>query len=921
MSPRPDTSNVRLPEIPALIAGPGGALFLSLDGEITEIALADAPARLDGIAPLVCHRRSVARWLNAGQFPAYDILELFAFVRPAQFCVPTVRGVADALGLDRPQSPDKEAAALFTAANRLLSELSRAKSPAKEIAAAMTQAGWSWGQAVLAALNGDGPKEAPESTTRATGMRIWNRLSEWSEHAPTPPPSHVAVESQETADRLSQLLGTSAEHRPEQIEYSDFVRTSFAPAEDAAEPHVVVAEAGTGIGKTVGYLAPATLWAQKNTGAVWISTFTRNLQRQLDGELDRVYPDSTEKSLKAVVRKGRENYLCLLNYEEAVGQLALRREDAVALGLVARWALATRDGDMIGGDFPAWLGDLLGQAQTVGLTDTRGECIYAACSHYGKCFIERSIRRARRAEVVVANHALVMTQAALGGGDDAYLPTRYVFDEGHHLLDAADSAFSAFLSGREMSELRRWLLGAEGRRRARARGLQDRIGDLIADDEEEVEAVMAVLKAAHLLPNQGWLERLAAGNPVAAAEQFLVLVRQQVYARDRDPGLSYDMETEVTPPISGLIEAATELHQGLGGLLAPLQQLIKRLLVKLDAEADQLDTATRQRIEGLARSLERRARLPLENWRAMLSALDGDTPPDFVDWFAVERIAGHDFDLGMHRNWIDPTVPFTEQVVRPSHGVLMTSATLRDVTKDDDADWRSADIRTGAHNLVRPAERAAFPSPFDYGAMTRVLVVTDVDKNDAAQVAAAYRELMRASGGGAIGLFTSIARLRGVYDRLVAAGLMDEMLLLAQHVDPLDTGTLVDIFRAEEDACLLGTDAVRDGVDVPGRSLRMLIYDRVPWPRPTILHKARKTAYGAGYDDMLTRLKIKQAFGRLIRGAKDRGVFVLLDRALPSRLHSAFPDGVTVERIGLADAVSDAGEFLTNLEAAAPIRS
>ena len=113
--------------------------------------------------------------------------------------------------------------------------------------------------------------------------------------------------------------------------------------------------------------------------------------------------------------------------------------------------------------------------------------------------------------------------------------------------------------------------------------------------------------------------------------------------------------------------------------------------------------------------------------------------------------------------------------------------------------------------------------------------------------------------------------------------------LYAQHVDGLDTGTLIDIFRAEEDACLLGTDAVRDGVDVPGRSLRLIVFDRVPWPRPDILHRARKACFGgAAYDDMLTRLRLKQAFGRLVRRADDTGVFVLLDPRLPSRSAAPF---------------------------------
>jgi ATP-dependent DNA helicase DinG len=120
----------------------------------------------------------------------------------------------------------------------------------------------------------------------------------------------------------------------------------------------------------------------------------------------------------------------------------------------------------------------------------------------------------------------------------------------------------------------------------------------------------------------------------------------------------------------------------------------------------------------------------------------------------------------------------------------------------------------------------------------------------------------------------------------------------------LDTATLVDIFRAEENSCLLGTDAVRDGVDVPGRSLRLIVFDRVPWPRPDILHKTRKAHFGGRtYDDMIARLRLKQAYGRLIRRADDRGIFVLLDPMMPSRLGGAFPDGVEVERVGLAEAV------------------
>ncbi len=140
--------------------------------------------------------------------------------------------------------------------------------------------------------------------------------------------------------------------------------------------------------------------------------------------------------------------------------------------------------------------------------------------------------------------------------------------------------------------------------------------------------------------------------------------------------------------------------------------------------------------------------------------------------------------------------------------------------------------------------------------------------------------------------------------------------LFAQHQDAMDTSTLVDIFREEEDSVLLGTDAVRDGVDVPGRSLRLIVFDRVPWPRPDLKHKARKKAFGGSkYDDMLTRLKLKQAYGRLLRRETDFGVFVMLDSMMPTRLTSAFPPGVEIHRLGLKDAIALTRNFIAEKEA------
>ena len=155
----------------------------------------------------------------------------------------------------------------------------------------------------------------------------------------------------------------------------------------------------------------------------------------------------------------------------------------------------------------------------------------------------------------------------------------------------------------------------------------------------------------------------------------------------------------------------------------------------------------------------------------------------------------------MHRRWIDPTAPFAAEVAEPAHGLLVTSATLRDSAREPEEAWQAAELRTGAQHLAAPAIRAAAPSPFDYPAQTRALVVTDVRRDSAGQVAAACRSLFLAAGGGALGLFTAVARLRAVHGLLAepldAAGIP----LIAQHVDRMDVATLIDIFRAEPDSC------------------------------------------------------------------------------------------------------------------------
>ena len=912
MTPIPDIAAARpivparilRPSAPALALGYAHAAWLTQDGEIERLDAVEAAQRVRAHAPILCHARAAARRLGIDSFAALDLLELYAFVRPAADLVPTPRGLATALGLTAPFSLEDEALTLMRATEALLAELAaNGDGDAKAIAQHMAASGWLWGGAVTAALAG-----VPSGET--AGLAAWRRIGEWVEQAPEPPAGHEPVEEAEARRRLAELLGADAEPRPQQADYAAAASAAFRPREAPDEPMAVLAEAGTGVGKTMGYIAPASLWAEKNDGAVWISTYTRNLQHQIDDELDRLYPDRIEKHRRVVLRKGRENYLCLLNFEEAVAALPMRPATAAGVGLMARWIAATGDGSLVGGDFPGWLPDLIGRGRSLGLADRRGECIHSACPHYRRCFIEKSVRRARRARLVVANHALVMVQAAWGGLDADDVPTRYVFDEGHHVFHAADNAFSLDLTGQETIELRRWLLGVEGGP-GRARGLRRRVEDLVAGNVAAERALADAQAAARILPGEHWLRRLQEGSPYGETEIFLAHLRRQVLARAEASDTAYSIETEARPPVEGLIEAASSLRMALRRIAQPLETLAKLLAKRLDDEAETLDPGTRQRLDATARGLRRRLDGDLAGWQAMLGDLAKEKTENLVDWFAIDRIDGHEVDIGMRRHWIDPTKPFIELVAKPAQGLLITSATLTDGTGDPVADWAAAEMLTGARHLTRPALRARVPSPFDYGAQTRVFVVTDVKRDDVNQVAAAYRSLFLAAKGGALGLFTAITRLRAVYARIAAPLEQAGLPLLAQHVDAMDTATLVDIFRAEEDACLLGTDAVRDGVDVPGRSLRLIVFDRVPWPRPDILHKARRAEFGgASYDDRLTRLRLRQAFGRLVRRAGDTGVFVLLDSRLPSRLLGAFPGDVVVERVGLKEAVEKTRDFL-----------
>lgn len=964
-------------EAPALIASPGVSSLLTPDGEILTLPNKElSPLLRNFPPPLLVHGPESLKLLNLPPEPQpapwLDLLELFLFVYPARTATPTPRGLAINLGLldetdDRTIQPDS----LYKLTHHLLSHLTQGRFSSEErasmlaLTALMEKAGWSWAGSVKKALLSEPLSPAPSGKENpADSLKVWKHLPQWEERGPRPQAGTHSVTPLSARKRLAEILGENAEFRAGQADFSSAASYAFRSREKPGEPHIVLAEAGTGTGKTLGYIAPASLWAETNDDVVWISTYTRHLQRQIEQELSRLYPDPAVRREKIVLRKGRENYLCLLNLEEivisALNRPANNNFILIALVLLARWAEKTADGDLQGGDLPGWFGNLFGTGLLATIADRRGECIHSACGHYQRCFIENAIRKARYADLVIANHALTLSQAAWNAlvpqakapanlTDENGMPSHIIFDEGHHVFDASDNIFSLTFSGLEAAELRRWILGNEGGR-SRARGLYRRLDDLLEIFPPLKDKLQKILLATQsALPQPQWSLRLQEARnqrssflkkegtdseirikPDNPSERFLeeldgiLDARLLENLRPHEPDPHYDrQETDLHPISDGLLTAADNLIEALQKITGPLDHLISYLADQLENNAE-LEPVLTQRLEALIRSLYRRALIPLQGWLSMLRAISAPSqelsPPLFIDFirrdkFLSSRMESDGLDIGLHRHWLDPTIPFANALQNTTHGLLITSATLRDCQQagDEESSWKKAEQRVGIPHFLSTPVRASLLSPFNYGSQTRVYIITDVSA-EIMSLSRAFQKLFEAAQGGALGLFTAINRLKSVYKHIQEPLSRNGITLYAQHVDVMDNATLVDIFRTERHSCLLGTDSMRDGVDIPGDALRMVVFERTPWPRPDILHRERRRYLSSDnaheYDDFLTRMKLRQAFGRLIRRKDDKGVFVMLDRRLPSRLLSAFPTGVEAKRVTLADGIKEITAFL-----------
>ena len=258
-------------------------------GEAIRIA-ADTPVILMN-APLVGQR------LGYAELSGLDLLELFAFLRPARFMVPTAKGLAAAAGIDPPADDAAVAPFLLTAADALMA-LASGDWPEREGAwtamRSLGRLGWPWAPALAAQI------AKPVENERW----LFAKLPEWDEGAPRPAPRTVPVDLPAVDARLSQLTGDGAEERPGQRAYAEAAAAAFGPRAVRDSPNLVLAEAGTGTGKTLGYLAPASRLGREEQGrrGLDVSTFTKPpATPDRSGELERLIPDPRRCAARRVV--------------------------------------------------------------------------------------------------------------------------------------------------------------------------------------------------------------------------------------------------------------------------------------------------------------------------------------------------------------------------------------------------------------------------------------------------------------------------------------------------------------------------------------------------------------------------------------------------------------------------------------------
>jgi ATP-dependent DNA helicase DinG len=654
---------------------------------------------------------------------------------------------------------------------------------------------------------------------------------------------------------VAQNLGRY-EDRPSQREMARIIAQLYSRG------GVGMIEAGTGVGKSLGYLVPALRWAAESGERTVVSTNTITLQEQLIGkDLPFLAKALTDQKVRFAMLKGWKNYLCLQRLEQARLQGSTLFDEGVGadLAMIEQWAEQTTDGS---------LADLAVQPRAEVWDEVAAEsdlCTRLRCPHFEKCFVFQARRVAAQADVVVVNHHLLMADVAVRRASQrwdeaAVLPAykRLVIDEGHHLEDAAAAHLGQTVSRRGLERL-------FARLERRGKGLLPALDRKLASGNDLLSVASLDLVRARLVP----AVNAAREKSIVVCDMLSEWVRLQkepvirlTDAFDEDPiwraglGAALDdllKETELLGDGLRMVRDRLESDERRAEDLAPLLNEVRGVTRRLQAAGDALRAALRPEREGTPR----------------------------VRW--LEMRAG-ERNVGATAVPLDLAPMLREDLFRRVETAIVTSATL---AVGDGFEFMTR--RLGLDDEALEPITASLASPFDYPRQAMLAIPSDFPAPNIdgpghfRRTIDAATDLIEYSGGGIFCLFTSHRDVKEAARVLRERGVESRHPLLVHSEAPRDD--LLRRFRDHGDAVLLGTASFWEGVDVPGRALRGLLLARIPFRVPSEpITAAQCEAIEAEGGDAFAAymiphaaLRLKQGFGRLIRTATDRGAVVICD--------------------------------------------
>ena len=676
---------------------------------------------------------------------------------------------------------------------------------------------------------------------------------------------------------------------------------------------LAAAEAGTGVGKSFAYLLPALSFAALNSERVVISTATITLQQQLFEKDIPLVNSALTKPVKAVLVKGRGNYLCRRRLGDMLNQSRLDLDFAGAekeLQAIAEWASATKTGGR--SDLPF----VPEESLWARVCSDADNCMGLRCHAREDCFVMKLRREAADAGILVVNHHLLFADLAArrdgaGYGGTVVLPPyrRVIIDEAHKTESSATSFFAGQFSSpgvfRQLARLFR-------QRGAQRSGLLVRLAALLPGGEEGGDEWQAetegVRDAAEELNRQA-LE--LCGENVFR----LIPARESIIAGRLLPYIEKTRRLllRFTGKAAALLEAAlvkAAEDAGGGDASGGMIQRSAGQPVFIRSTAASRRDATAERTFGAGRDCLADLIWELRSALRRLQKLCGvcsvfieyrDHPQEAV-WIERRhspRADGKDWAL-FNTAPVSIAEQLKEALFQANRTVICVSATL--TVSGSFNYWAS---RTGVARAKYPEGGAkdvlygVFPSPFPYESAVLTAVPADAPDPNGRDfqdfVNEAVFRLAEASGGSALTLFTSFESLYAAYrsaaPRLEALGIR----CLKQGED--DRSRLLRAFIVDESSVLFAADSFWEGVDAPGATLRLVIVCRLPFKSPNDpIFEARSESIeregGNPFMDLSVPeavMKLRQGFGRLVRGSGDSGAVVILDsRLLRKRYGSLF---------------------------------